>query len=201
MIRCRRALPLIVRSIEGETSPEDALRLARHVEDCTSCRILLARERRLAGMLDAMGDVVAVDESFLAEVMASLPERVAPRSAADRTARGWRRGLKLAGTASVVTLGAGLAARLLPSLRLDLSAPLMPRFTPEETGGWIPLFGAAAQWIRMTAESLAWTGPTGAFGPRVVGVLALEAGLVGAVALLAISGALAIAVRPGSRTS
>jgi hypothetical protein len=102
---------------------------------------------------------------------------------------------------SVAALGTGLAARLLPSLRLDVATPAMPRFTPDDTDGWISFIGSAAQWIRMTAQSVAWTGSSGAWGPWTIGALSLSAALVCAATLVALSGALAWATRTGSRAS
>jgi hypothetical protein len=199
--RCRGFEPLIHASVEGETVPADALRLARHLDACTACRIVMAREVRLAAMLDDLHDPIDVDESFFQAVMASLPERAArPAGVASPRAR-YRRGLKLAGLASLATLGGGLAARILPSVRLDLSTPAMPRFSPEETDGWLSLFGSAAQWIQVTAQSLAWTGSPEAFGPHTLGVLSLEAAMLGAAILLAVSGALMLASKAGTRVS
>jgi anti-sigma factor RsiW len=198
MSRCRPFRAVIVASLEGEIAPADALRLARHLSACTACRILMARESRMASMLDELGDPIDVDESFFHAVMASLPER-APQDSPARLR--WRRGLKLAGSAGVVALCAGLTARIVPSLRFDLATPSLPRFSPEETDGWLSLFGSAAQWVRVTAQSLAWaTAPEG-LSPRVVSVLSLEAALLGAAAFLAISGALVVASRAGSRIS
>lgn len=201
MSRCASFRPLIQAAVEGDTLPADALRVACHVRDCTACRILLARESRLKRMLDDLDEPIDVDESFFRAVMASLPERaphpssrVAPRVRA-------RRGLKLAGLGLVAALGGSLAARVLPSLRLDLTAPAMPRFSPEDTDGWFSLFGSAAQWVRVTAQSLAWAGTPEPFGPRAIGLMSLEAAMLGAAIVLAISGALMLASRVGSRVS
>jgi hypothetical protein len=58
----------------GEAGPQDAMLTARHVSDCTACRILLARERRLAAVLDGgLEDHLGVGEEFLESVMAHLP--------------------------------------------------------------------------------------------------------------------------------
>ena len=198
MSRCRGHRDLIVSSLEGEIAPADALRLARHLDGCTACRILLARESRLAGMLAGLGDPVEVDERVFEAVMAALPDRAPWPS---RLARSARRGLKLAGSASVVVLGTALIARVLPSLRFDLAAPSLPRFTPDETDGWLSLFGSAAQWVRVTAQSLAWVSGPETFSARTIGVLSVEAALLGAAAFLAVSGALVVATRAGSRAS
>ena len=198
MSRCRGHRDLIVSSLEGEIAPADALRLARHLHGCTACRIFMARESRLAGMLADLGDPVEVDERVFEAVRAALPDRAPGPS---RRGRSTRRGLKLAASASVVVLAAALVTRLIPSLRFDLAAPSLPRFSPEETDGWLSLFGSAAQWVRVTAQSLAWVSAPETFSTRTLGVLSLEAALLGAAAFLAVSGALVVASRAGSRVS
>ena len=134
--------------------------------------------------------------------MASLPER--PGAARGRRSRAGRVGV--AGSASplsgsVGALAAGLAARVLPSLHLDVATPGMPRFTPDDTDGWISLIGSAAQWIRVTAQSITWAGSSGAWSASTIGALSLAAALAGVATLLALSGALAWATRSGSRAS
>ena len=191
MNSCDRIRPWITRSVDGELTPDEALRLARHLTTCTACRIVIARESRLAAMLEDVDDACNVDESFFEGVMASLPE-FPGRSVrtASRKAR-WRHGLRLATWGSVLAVGAGVAARVLPSLRLDVATPAMPRFTPDDTERLISLIGSAAQWVRMTAQSIAWAGSSGTLSLWTVGALSLWAALAGAVTLLAVSGALA----------
>lgn len=87
------------------------------------------------------------------------------------------------------------------SLRLDMSTPAMPRFTPDETDGLISLIGSAAQWIRMTAQSVSWVGSSGAWGLWTIAAVSLSAAIVGLAALLMVSGAVAWATRTGSRAS
>jgi len=89
---CHEVRPLLHGVAYHEAGPRDAILAARHVSDCTACRILLARERRLATMLDdGFEDHVSVGDEFLQTVMAQLPHGPPP-------ARGWtlRRKLKLA---------------------------------------------------------------------------------------------------------
>jgi len=196
---CERARPLLVRSVEGELAPRAALRLARHVEACTACRILLARERRLAQVLDGLDDVVPVDASFFDSVMASLPERPAASPVPTRRER-LRRGLRLAGLCAGLVAGGGLAARFLPFLRFDLATPAMPRFAGDDTEGWISVVGSAAQWVRMTAQTLSWSIPAGSLGKLAL-TLAVEAILVGAVVALATSAAVVLGRGPDSPAS
>ena len=205
MNRCRGISAWIARSVDGDLEPGEALRLARHLATCTACRIVLARESRLAAFLDGADDGVAVgiavDESFFGAVMASLPDLpVRPAVELSRRAR-WRRGLRLAAWGSVAVLGAGCAARALSSLHLDMSAPSMPRFTPDDADGLISIIGSAVQWIRMTAQSVTWAGSSGAWGVWTVGALSLSAAIVAVATLLTVSGALAWATRTGSRVS
>lgn len=186
MSTCAAVRTLFVRAVEGELDPSDALTLAAHLDGCTACRIVLARERRLAAALDGLGDHVQVDDSFVDAVMASLPER----PALSRRER-WRRGLRLAGLSSLAVAGGGIAARFLPFLRIDFAAPAMPRFAPEDTSGWLTLFGSAAQWVRVTAESLAWSGPSGSLGLRLAAAATLDVLLLAAAVMLASSVAVA----------
>jgi anti-sigma factor RsiW len=76
---CDRLLPIMFKVVEGEADPDEALDVGRHVTDCTVCRIRLARQRRIAQMVDEMGEPIEVDESFLSQVMASLPDGPPPR--------------------------------------------------------------------------------------------------------------------------
>jgi len=201
MTGCRRIRPWMVRSVDGDLEPGEALRLARHLATCTACRIVLARELRLAEMLDGAADALNVDESFFGTVMASLPDRpVRPAVELSRETRR-RRGLRLAAWGATAALGGGLAARVLPSLRLDMAAPAMPRFTPDDADGLISVIGLAAQWIRMTAQSVAWAGSSGAWGAWTIGALSLSAVLAGLATVLTVSGALAWVSRTGSRAS
>jgi len=192
---CDRIRPWIVRSVDGDLEPGEALRLARHLATCTACRIVLARETRLAAVLGGVDDPCPVDESFFEGVMAALPEHPArPAMATSKKAR-WRRGLRLAAWGSVLAVGAGLAARVLPSLSLDVATPAMPRFTPDETDRLITLIGSAAQWVRMTAQSVAWAGSSGTLSAWTIGAMSVWATFAGAVMLLAVSGALAWVTR------
>jgi predicted anti-sigma-YlaC factor YlaD len=99
MSRCREIRPCLYRSSEGEATPDEAMRIARHLSDCTACRILLAREVRLASMLElGLTDRVPVGEEFLRSVMDALPSGPPPRSKPKRV------GLKLASLALFAAL-------------------------------------------------------------------------------------------------
>ena len=92
MISCESVRPLLARYSEGEVTPEQAIAVARHLPDCTACRIFLARERRLASMLSEELEDFPVGEDFVRTVMATLPPDPPPRRFA-------RRRLKLVGMA------------------------------------------------------------------------------------------------------
>ena len=91
---CEAIRPLLPRIADGEGTPDEAMCTARHLSDCTACRILLARERRLAEMLEEdLEDVLSVGDDFLRSVMDNLPQEPPPRP---RRRRDERRSLKLA---------------------------------------------------------------------------------------------------------
>jgi predicted anti-sigma-YlaC factor YlaD len=74
MSSCERIRPLLYRVAECEADPEESMRTARHLSKCTACRIVLAREARLARMLEEdLCDSLPVGEDFVRAVMASLP--------------------------------------------------------------------------------------------------------------------------------
>ena len=75
MSACDRIRPWIARSVDGDLVPGEAFRLARHLTTCTACRIVLARESRLAAILAGVDDACSVDESFFESVMASNTHR------------------------------------------------------------------------------------------------------------------------------
>ena len=80
MKRCDGIRPLLARVADGEATPGEAMRTALHLSDCTVCRILLARERRLATMLEhELPDPVHVGEDFVRAVMSAVPLDPPPR--------------------------------------------------------------------------------------------------------------------------
>ena len=179
---CEQLRPLLSRSAESELAPEEALRVGRHVHDCTACRIRLARERRLAEMVSGLEDPIDVDDGFLARVMDELP-RVAPPS------RRPRRGLKLAGIAlllaSAGTLatawssfgGGGPIAELVPRLPSDGGARLAVGFEG------VARALAAATVTTLDGGSIHWSFPQ--IGATLAAI---------AVPLVAVTAALASAV-------
>ena len=132
MRHCDALVPLLSRVAEGEASPDEAMRAARHLSDCTACRIILARERRLAAILeDGLEDSLPVGEDFVRAVMDNLPAE--PPKPERRTPKK-RRTLKLAclvgllslaplvgGTGSGGASSGSLTWNLAPDLREPMS--------------------------------------------------------------------------------
>jgi anti-sigma factor RsiW len=124
---CEALQPYLSRVAESEASPDEALEVARHLSDCTACRIVLAREQRLARMLEEDLEDLAVGDGFVDSVMAELPDT--PPARVVRRER--RRGLKLAMFAGLIGATTTLLARQfgtlgggsgLPRLRFELES-------------------------------------------------------------------------------
>jgi hypothetical protein len=119
---CNAVRPLLPRIADGEASPAEAMLCARHLSDCTACRILMARERRLAAILEEeLEDCLLVGEDFVRDVMANLPKEPPPRPKAKKA----RRNLRLAGyvgllfgLSALVVRGMELATSHIPTLAL-----------------------------------------------------------------------------------
>ena len=91
---CKVVAPVLFRVADAEASPREAMLAAQHVSDCTACRITLAREVRLAAMLEErLDDPLQVGEDFVQGVMDNLPQGPPPPP---RRAEQKRRALKLA---------------------------------------------------------------------------------------------------------
>jgi anti-sigma factor RsiW len=108
MPSCETIRPLLFKVTEREISPKDAMRVARHLDGCTACKILLARERRLAKMLEVDLQDIPVGEDFFQSVLASLPKDPPPAPARKKMNR---HGIKLAGFAGLIGGGTLFAAR------------------------------------------------------------------------------------------
>lgn len=119
MSRCDAIRRLLSHVAEGEVAPGEAMSVARHIADCTACKIVLARERRLARMLEQDLQDLPVGEEFVQAVMATLPQGPPPGKRKGRK----RRGLKLAALAGFLGTGALFVSQLLPS---GLSASARP---------------------------------------------------------------------------
>lgn len=150
MTTCRRLRSVLFRAAEGEADPDETLQAARHLADCTGCRILLARERRLARMLDGLTDVVAVQESFPEGVMAALPE-APPASERELTLR---RGLRLAVLAGTLALAGALGYRIAHLARNGSFVSISPRFDVEGTGRFLDGLGGIGRFAAVFIEQL-----------------------------------------------
>ena len=131
-MRCERIRPSLYRFAEGEAAPAESLLVARHLPDCTSCRILLARERRLQEMLDDLGDPLPLDEGFLSDVMSAISSRPQPRR---RARRRLTLAVKLAIGFAVLALGAAVASRVAPTFVSTATASLVPSLEPDAADG------------------------------------------------------------------
>lgn len=180
---CQELAPLLFRVAEREATPDDALRVARHVDRCTGCRIRLARERHLGALLADELAELPVDDRLVDRVMERLPAETPRRPRA-------RRGLKLAAWFGAVGLALGLP---LPQLGLaPASAPglaVRPVWDAAPVEGLTQILGATIQILQGAAGSLATLGSLPTFG----GVVALAAATTLIAFLLGSSAALGVA--------
>jgi len=146
MTGCEAITPLLPRVADGDAEPAEAAGVGRHVETCTCCGILLARERRLSEAIGELRDI-EVDELFTAAVMDRLPAEFHKR---------WRdrRGLRLAVLGGLVAcLAAGAAASRqgwyagIPSA----APPSLPADVAEPAAGGMIAF---AQMVLMALQSI-----------------------------------------------
>jgi predicted anti-sigma-YlaC factor YlaD len=189
MADCERIRPLLFPYIEREAAPAEAMLVADHLTGCTACKILIARKRRLARMLDrGLVDRIPVGEEFVRSVMATLPEGPPP---SNRKARN-KRHLRIAGTVGVFLGLASAATGGLPgaSPSLGLGWPSLGSHAAGAAYGSVlelasASLAAVAAWLGGVPFDLSVAVPS--HGP-VAGMAALALG-----ALAVASGALAFA--------
>ena len=153
MADCERIRPLLFPYIEREAEPAEAMLVAKHLSSCTACKILIARKRRLARMLESgLEDRIPVGEEFVRSVMATLPDGPPPVA---RKSRG-KHGLKIAGTVGILLgLAPAVAGRLPGSAADPLGLPLSGLDAPSANGA----YEAALELLRGTIVSIAaWLG-------------------------------------------
>jgi hypothetical protein len=121
-----------------------------HLPDCTACRIQLARERRLARMLEEDLEDLSLGEDLVRSVMATLPDGPPPRPA--RSER--RRGLKLAVFAGLVGMLAPLLTRQLGAFGGGSGLLRLPRLEPESLEGALQGLLALARLIVVVLDRL-----------------------------------------------
>jgi anti-sigma factor RsiW len=127
MTRCDLIAPLLPRVADGDAEPAETVCVARHIETCTCCGILLARERRLSETIETMRNI-EVGDLFTRAVMDRLPAKLQKRKRD-------RRGLRLAGISGAIALAtvlasatrsgwnAGIPSAAPPSLPADIADP------------------------------------------------------------------------------
>lgn len=170
MATCASFRCTLPRAVEGEMTPTESLRLARHLPHCTACRIRLARERRLAELLDAIEDILPVDSGFAEGVMGALPEGPPPAPVGGM-AKLRRRGLKLVGLVALIGAAAGLVSRLASLGGGGGSLPGLPRFSFEGMESLLQVLGGAVRLVMLAlARAGSGLGPelplwSGASGP------------------------------------
>jgi anti-sigma factor RsiW len=182
MKNCERVRPLLTRVAYGEADPDEAIAAARHLSDCTTCRIHLARERRLATLLDEdLEDRLQVGEDFVQAVMANLPQGPPPAVGRRRRRRTLR--LPLAGLALLLPLvPVAYAPRTratdlrawLPDLDLDSKLDLLGQFV----GGTPPAGTLGALTAHLLSGGAPWPSAHG-----------LEIAAVGLPVLVAVASA------------
>ncbi|MDH3628490.1 MAG: hypothetical protein OEV00_06330 [Acidobacteriota bacterium] len=180
---CSKILPLVSRVIEGEATPIEAMRVAHHDADCTHCKIVHARERRLAVLLEQGLPELSIGDDVVASVMAGLPDGPPP---AEKRRR--RRGLRLAtvlgglmgGTWlwSSTQLPAGIARTYpaMPSPEYETALPILDQIVSLAGMAWIALVSAGNALAPLTA-SAQW--------PTLI--LAISVGVAAGLALLSTS--------------
>lgn len=192
MANCRPIRALLPGAAEGEISPSDSLRLARHLPRCTACRILLARERRLAEMLDAIEDTLPVHREFATRVMGALPEGPPP-APASALVRARRRGLGIAGIVGLVGLGTAILAQLTRLGPGRGPLPGLPHFTLEGMDSLLEIFGGLVRLVMLVvAQAGAGLEPTAPSWP-IAGDLSPVVFLPVLVVLLMLSTLVALA--------
>jgi hypothetical protein len=184
---CAAIRRLLFVVLEGEAAPGDALRVARHLPDCTACRIVMARERRLGHMLERDLHDLPVGEEFVRSVMATLPA-AAPAGRLSRRRR--RRGLRLAGLGALLVAGtlAAMANAALPATRAtSLRGSALGAVRPGDgLGALLDRVGEAAMAAGGSIPPLALDGPW--ISSAVLGgLLALPAALGLAALALALA--------------
>jgi anti-sigma factor RsiW len=144
---CEAIRPLLFNAPDGELNPKETMQVARHLADCTACKIIDARERRLARMLEVDLQDIPVGDDFFRSVMASLPAD--PPPAENKKKR--RHGLRLAGLGGFLAAGALLASRLTPVGGYYRSATSIPALDFESSQGG---FEGLLDLVRMVVMSL-----------------------------------------------
>jgi hypothetical protein len=189
-MRCDRVRRSLYRFAEGEAAPGESLLVARHLPDCTACRILLARESRLQAMLDDLTDPVALDEGFLTDVMSAIAARPAP----ERRPRRLGLAIKLAIVLAVVALSGAILSGFAPGFGSSGTASLVPSLEPDSADGPYGWSGDLARLLLVMLDRMVAVAPP-PLPLEWPAMGALGALLPGLVLGLAGAGLLALAAR------
>ncbi|HEX6853571.1 MAG TPA: zf-HC2 domain-containing protein [Candidatus Polarisedimenticolaceae bacterium] len=192
MSACQRLRPALLRVADGEADPAEALRVARHVASCTSCRIVAHRERRLRAAFEGLEDG-PTDSAFLDRVMEALPSTPPPPPIGVEARRlAWlrRRRNRVLGFGLLAVTGAAAAAQAAGAWWFGTGTGL-PHLTQVSESG--SALGALVTALLMTAGSFS---PGTVEAPHV-GLPAVVAGAasLGAAGLLALGAAAALGLR------
>jgi anti-sigma factor RsiW len=190
MAECTQIRPLLYQYLEREAGPAEAMDVASHLSGCTACKILLARKRRLARMLEeGLEDSIPVGDEFVSSVMATLPDGPPPRRPIVKR----NRGLRLAALVGLLlTLGQTSAGRW------PVSAGAWPSLAlpniDTAAGDW-PFQGIldCVRWVAVTVETLTGGSP---FEVPLTGIglaVGTTVALIGLVVIVGSSTVLAVA--------
>jgi len=151
MSSCDAIRSLLSHVAEGEVAPGEAMSVARHLADCTACKIVLARERRLARMLEQDLQDLPVGEEFVQSVMATLPQGPPPGERKGER----RRGLRLAGFAGLLGAGALFVSQSLPTGLPGAGGPGLPTLDLESASQSLEGLTGLARLAVMALEAVA----------------------------------------------
>ena len=196
MSSCSGIRPLLPHVAASELSPHEAISVARHQADCTACKILLAREDRLAEILEQDLEDFPVGEDFVQSVMDNLPQGPPPQ----RRRRERRRGLRLAGLAGALGAGSMWVANLTTLGSTGGGRIGSPALDLESAPGTLESIAGLVKAALVALDAVARF-PT-EFGPALTGglVMAPLAAAMVMVGLGACSGFLALAARSLARS-
>jgi len=170
MASCAEIAPLLFRADEGEATPEQAMRAARHLAGCTACKIHLARERRLSTMLTEDLEDLPVSEEFVHSVMATLPKGPPP------SGKRRKRGLKLASFSGSLGLLALCVFGAQGFTAIRLPAAGLPVFNPDSIGEGLGALLGLVRVALIALQSVAAELPLQ--GPHLAGSASLTAAVL-----------------------
>jgi predicted anti-sigma-YlaC factor YlaD len=188
MSSCERVRPVLYRVAEGEANPGETLRVARHLPDCTACRILLAREVRLAEMLEQLDDPLRPEERFVEDVMTAIANDPAPPRRVPRA-------VKLGGL-SVLLLAAGaVASRFAPVVLPWGGSSVLPGLGSDGPDGKLDAAAGVARLLLVALDRMLTAAPPALADLHLTHHMALSTAAPAATLVLVLAGAIALATR------